>query len=383
VHTIDPVRWAATSARKAMALMLAMLGGAVLTSLGGCTYGVAHPFRTASGEGGSGGGDAGEIGADGGLPPPDAGPDQVFPCPPTKLVGYAVLDGGTFGAGADAATVTATTLAELRMYAGQVGPGIIRVSGTIEFPAQAMPVEVESDKTVVPGKIGDGLLGSGFIIKDKHNVIVRNLTIAKALAPYDAITIQSSVNVWVDHCDLSSELESPKGTYDGLVDIVHGSSNVTISWTRFHDHYNTSLVGHTDTVNSEDSGLAVTFHHNLFLRTPLGSPRARFGHVHLFNNHYDTVETYGIASVMDATLLIEGNVFDGVKEPIVTHLDGTDVDGTVADVRNLYDPTSTGPNVITTPPNTWKPPYNYLDAVDSTESVRVVVDSCAGVGKVP
>jgi pectate lyase len=363
-----------------MALVLVMWGGAVSTSLGGCTDGVAHPFRAASGEGGS---DAGEMDADGGLiPPPDASPDKVFPCP-TTLVGYATLDGGTIGAGDDAATFTATTLEELRMYAGQVGPSIVRVSGKIEFPAQAMPVEVESDKTLLPAKIGDGLQGSGFIIKDKHNVIVRNLTITKALAPYDAVTIQSSVNVWVDHCDLSSDLTSPKGTYDGLIDVVHGSSNVTISWTLFHDHYNTSLVGHTDTVNSEDLALAVTFHHNLFRNTPLGSPRARFGHVHLFNNHYDTVDTYAIASVMGATLRIENNVFDPVTGvPIETRLMGTDVDGFVADINNRYDPTS-GQNVITTQPSTWKPPYDYSGSLDSTDSVPAVVNSCAGVDKVP
>jgi pectate lyase len=366
-----------------MALLILMLGGTVaacvFSCLSGCTDGVAHPFGTFHT-------DAGAADADGGSPRPDAGPDATPITCPTKLVGYATLDGGTTGgAGPDAAVLTATTLDQLRMYANQVGPAIVRISGTIEIPdSPRMPVEVESDKTVIPVKVGDGLTGSGLLIKDKHNVIVRNLKITKAFAPYDAVTVQGSTNVWVDHCDLSSDLDMPKGTYDGLVDITHGSSNVTVSWNLFHDHFNTSLVGHTDTPNTEDAALAVTFHHNLFLRTPSGSPRARFGHVHLFSNHYVTVDTYGIASVMGATLLIEGNVFDQVMAPIVTHLDGTDLDGTVSDPsNNLYLPTGANVNLITTPPNSWRPPYVYADSVDSKEGVPVIVDSCAGIGRVP
>lgn len=31
-------------------------------------------------------------------------------------------------------------------------------------------------------------------------------------------------------------LTGDKDTYDGLLDITHGSDDVTVSWTKFHDH---------------------------------------------------------------------------------------------------------------------------------------------------
>jgi len=352
----------------------------------GCPDSIGYPFRTTDAGAGGVGGNGGTGGADAGPPPPDAGPDMApITCPTTKLVGYATLDGGTTGGG-DAVEYVVSTLEQLRIYAGLPTPAIVKINGTIAFDAAVTQVEIASDKTILPynNKVGDGLTGNGFIIKDNHNVIVRNITVSKALAPYDAITVQAAHNVWIDHCDLSSDTTMLKGTYDGLVDISHGSYNITVSWTLFHDHFDTSLVGHTDTVNTEDAALAVTFHHNRFLRVSAGSPRARFGHVHLFNNHYDTVDMYGIASVMGATLLVESNGFNNVGVPIRTHIDNTPVDGTVNDLMsadsNGYMPMPSN-NIITTAPNTWKPPYTY-DA-DSVESATFVVDKCAGAGNVP
>jgi pectate lyase len=47
------------------------------------------------------------------------------------------------------------------------------------------------------------------------NVIIRNLKIAKVLAPGDNIGIQQSNQVWVDHVDLSSDMDHDKDFYDG------------------------------------------------------------------------------------------------------------------------------------------------------------------------
>lgn len=63
------------------------------------------------------------------------------------------------------------------------------------------------------------------------------MKIAKVLADYgDAVTIQLSTNVWVDHCDLSGDETVGKDTYDGLVDLSHAADFVTISNTYFHNH---------------------------------------------------------------------------------------------------------------------------------------------------
>lgn len=66
------------------------------------------------------------------------------------------------------------------------------------------------------------------------------MKIAKVLADYgDAVTIQLSTNVWVDHCDLSGDETVGKDTYDGLVDLSHAADFVTISNTYFHNHVST------------------------------------------------------------------------------------------------------------------------------------------------
>jgi pectate lyase len=85
--------------------------------------------------------------------------------------------------------------------------------------------------------LNTALTGIGFYIKDSENVIMRNLKISKVKAANgDAIGIQASSNVWVDHCDLSSDMDNGKDYYDGLCDVTHASEYVTISNTYIHDH---------------------------------------------------------------------------------------------------------------------------------------------------
>jgi pectate lyase len=177
--------------------------------------------------------------------------------------------------------------------------------------------------------------------------------------------------------------------------VTHASDAVTISWNRFHDHINNagSLVGHSADNGAEDTGhLTVTYHHNLFLNIPTGSPRTRFGHIHVFDNYYLTVphdnlpvdNVYAIASASAATVLAESNFFAlPAGAPIVTHWEDTaNPDGTVWDLANDYDPMDRQSfNMITTPMSNWKPPYRYN--ADSADVVPVVINTCAGVGKVP
>lgn len=89
-------------------------------------------------------------------------------------------------------------------------------------------------------KTTTALTGIGLTINGQSNVIVRNLKISKVVADYgDAITIQASNNVWVDHVDLSSDLDHDKDYYDGLVDVTHACEWVTISNSYLHDHVST------------------------------------------------------------------------------------------------------------------------------------------------
>jgi pectate lyase len=90
------------------------------------------------------------------------------------------------------------------------------------------------------------------------NVIIRNIKISKVLAEAgDAIGIQASSQVWVDHVDLSSDRDHDKDYYDGLLDITHGCYGITVTWSKLYDHWKASLVGHSDSNGAEDVAIRV------------------------------------------------------------------------------------------------------------------------------
>lgn len=89
--------------------------------------------------------------------------------------------------------------------------------------------------------------------------------------------------MWVDHCDLSSDLDHDEGTYDSLLGITRGSDYLTITNNLFHDHYKTSLVGHSDQNGDQDKGkLHVTFANNHWRNVKSCAPSFRFGTGHIF-----------------------------------------------------------------------------------------------------
>ena len=194
-------------------------------------------------------------------------------------IGYATQNGGTTG-GSTGDQTTVSTLDDLISAAGADGAAIIIVDGEITGDEQ---VDISSDKTII-GASGSSLVGVGLRVKEESNVIIRNMKISKVLADAgDAITIQASSNVWIDHCDLSSDQDHDKDYYDGLCDITHGSDYVTVSNTYFHDHWKASLVGHSDSNEDEDSGnLIVTYANNYWSNVNSRGPSFRFGTGHIY-----------------------------------------------------------------------------------------------------
>ncbi|TKW52553.1 Pectate lyase plyB [Colletotrichum tanaceti] len=228
-------------------------------------------------------------------------------------IGYATQNGGTKG-GVGGTTTTVTNLAQLSAAANASGPGIVIIQGNIVGKAK---VQVGSDKTIV-GKTGSSLEGIGLTILGQKNVIVRNVKISKVEAAYgDAITIQLSKNVWVDHCDLSATRDGDKDFYDGLTDLSHAADWVTISHTHFHDHSKGSLVGHSDNNAAEDVGtLRVTYANNHFNNVRSRGPLLRFGTAHVYNQYYNTMDT-GLNTRMGAQALIQSSVFENVGKKAI------------------------------------------------------------------
>ncbi|GMG42178.1 unnamed protein product [Ambrosiozyma monospora] len=154
-----------------------------------------------------------------------------------SVFGYASLNGGTTG-GASGKSVTATSLKQLQSYCSQKGALTIYVSGAISGSGDT--VDVSSDKSVI-GKSGASLTNVGLSLDGVSNVIIQNLSISKVKGT-DAVRVQKSKNIWLDHLDVSSDQNHGKDYYDGLIDITHACDYITVSYVHFHDHEKTSLV---------------------------------------------------------------------------------------------------------------------------------------------
>jgi len=307
-------------------------------------------------------------------------PDTNMPPGPctADLVGFASLGDSTTG-GIGGPVMMPTTQAEMQTLADTDGPMIIRIQGVISLSAQ---IDLRTtDKTIEGVGMGSGFTGAGIRIKDTGNVIVRNLMISKALKN-DAITIENSNHVWVDHCDFSSDTTSPADTYDSLVDINHGADYVTVSWTKFHEHNrDVSFIGNSDDLTgnaANDPGhLHVTVHHNSFINVPSHTPSLRFGTAHVLNNYYKNIMLAAVVSRMGGQVLAERNYFVMVGTPLATQSDSP-MDGYLQDFDNSYDPKDgNGPNNLTQTSQT-SVPYQYTPT--PINQVPAQVMACAGTG---
>jgi pectate lyase len=272
---------------------------------------------------------------------------------------------GTTGGGS-AAPVTVTTASALASAAKSTAPAVIRVSGMITVSGMQ---KVTSNKTVIGVGSGSGITGGGLTLSGATNVIIQNLNFKDSSD--DAINVeQSSTKIWIDHNTLSH-------AHDGLLDIKRGSDFVTVSWNKFFNHDKTMLLGHSDDNGSQDRGhLRVTYHHNWFDGTTQRHPRVRFGDpVHVYNNYYAGVTSYGVASTMEAGVLVEGNYFENVKDPFHRG-EAASPPGALVARNNYLVNSGSGQQGGTVKAI----PYTYT--VDTPSGVKASVQNGAGVGKV-
>jgi pectate lyase len=300
------------------------------------------------------------------------------------MEGYATISGDGHGpttGGAGGPTVTVTSLSALESAAASSGPEIIRVNGLFSGSGE---VPVTSNKTIIGVGANSGLTGIGLSIQGKKganvfNVIVQNMNISKVAASTgdgDAVHIQYADHVWVDHNNLSSDMSHGKDFYDGLVDLTHASDFVSVSWNFLHDHFKVSLVGHSDSNGSEDTGhLHVTYYDNWFQNFDSRTPSLRFGTGHVYNNYFVNGST-GVDSREGAQMLVQNNVFSGVKTPIETCCESK-VDGFVNQSGNNF---GSGTNHITQTGSFTSPPYSFT--LISASQVQSTVTAGAGTGKI-
>jgi pectate lyase len=281
------------------------------------------------------------------------------------LIGFATVNYEITG-GNGGETVVVSNYSQLSNYALADDPYIIKVEGTITGSGM---MEINGNKTIVG--IGQSALisGFGFNISGVSNVIVRNLSFKEAID--DAINVQTSEYVWIDHCSFSDG-------YDGLVDIKRAANYITVSWNKFSNHIKTCLLGHSNSNGAQDIGkLKVTYHHNWFNGTDQRHPRVRFGECHVFNNYYNDIGTYGIASTCEAEVLVESNYFKNVENPAVTGGLGIESPpGYINNINNYFEnsgsPTESG--------SVFDPKDYYGYIPDNAEDIDSIVQTYAGAG---
>lgn len=279
--------------------------------------------------------------------------------PDFKLVGYGAVAANGISAvtgGAGGAVVTVRTLAELEAWAADreknTTPQILQINGRISSAEGALITIKNGANITIEGVGKTGALQNvGLNIRDYQNVIVRNLTIHEVLYPNDALTLDNVQHGWVTRCELYSKIGEGIGvdTYDGLLDIKKGSASITISWNYLHHHMKCSLIGHTDNTGQQeaDSKIRVTYHHNWFSNTDGRNPSLRFGAVHMFNNVFEDITDYGIATRVGAHAKLENNIYHNVKLPMSTDkfpVDGLP-NGYICETGNVLSGT-TGAKVI-------------------------------------
>jgi pectin lyase len=182
------------------------------------------------------------------------------------------------------------------------------------------PLLVGSNKTVIGVGATAGIKGKGLKLQGVRNVIVRNLTISDInqgiIFAGDAVTINDVDHVWIDHNRFHNiGRQMIAGGYEP-------ARNVTISWNDFdgnntYSHYCNGK--HYWNVLLLSKAQAVTLSHNWFHdfsgRAPKIGGDATI--VHVVNNYFQDGSWHALDVADPARVLVEGNVFENVKLPVM------------------------------------------------------------------
>ncbi|MBN2037369.1 MAG: T9SS type A sorting domain-containing protein [Chitinispirillaceae bacterium] len=282
----------------------------------------------------------------------------------------AVADGyaeGTTGGG-NASPKTVSSASDFKNAVGNNNAAVIIVSGRLNVGE----VSIGSNKTIVGANASSGLYG-GRIKVGGTNYIFQNLTIGPSST--DAMELSGATKAFIHKCEFWDGA-------DGSLDIVRQSDYVTVSWCKFYyvnqtEHRNTILIGNGDDVTADEGKLHVTMHHNWFAeKCDQRMPRVRFGHVHIYNNYYNsTGSLYCIGTGVHCRIRVENSHFDDVNTPWQDY-SGMANDGQIgwADLKF-----SNGASQPTYAPNkfpVFTPPYSF--SMDKVEDVMGIVRAGAG-----
>jgi pectate lyase len=319
--------------------------------------------------------------------------------------GFASQNGGTTG-GAGGRTVRATTGTAIHealcTRASSSTPIIIEVEGTINHANTAKVsgtscntaagvIELKQISNVSIVGVGKGAVFDqlGIHIREARNIIVQNVTVRnvkKSGSPTsnggDAIGMESNVrNVWVDHVTLEASGGESEG-YDGLFDMKANTQYVTLSYSILRNSGRGGLVGSSE---SDLSNGFVTYHHNLYENIDSRAPLLRGGTGHMFNNHYNRLNSSGINSRAGAKAKVENNYFQNSKDVLGTFY--TTAAGTWQVAGNVFNqvtwskPSSDYKPAGPDPKSTTTVGIPYAYSLDGAACVPATVSRTAGANK--
>jgi pectate lyase len=273
---------------------------------------------------------------------------------------------GTTGGG-NAMPVTVSSAAEFTTLAAADVPAVIVVDGRLNTG----DIAVGSNKTIIGKDTTAGLFG-GRVRVEGTNCIFQNLTIGPSGT--DAMELSGATNVFIHKCEFFDG-------GDGLLDIVRQSDFITVSWCRFYyvnqtTHKSVMLIGNSDLDFADSTRLHVTLHHNWYAENcDIYMPRVRFGHVHIYNNYYNSIgNTYCIGVGVYSRIRVENTLFDSVNGAW-GDLGGLANDGRIGWQGLVFENTST-PTYATNAFPVFVPPYTY--SMDPAGEVKAMVRSGAG-----
>jgi unsaturated rhamnogalacturonyl hydrolase len=152
---------------------------------------------------------------------------------------------------------------------------VFRVSGTIELESDLV---ISSPYITIAGQTapGDGICLKNYLLKIKrtHNVVVRFLRVRPGIAggnPDDAINIDHSRYVIVDHCSASWSTDEVLNTW-------HGSHDITVQWCLASEPLNNSIHRPGHGYAASIGGKRASYHHNLLANAAGRNPSVSAGY---------------------------------------------------------------------------------------------------------
>ncbi|GJP30180.1 hypothetical protein CLOM_g22948 [Closterium sp. NIES-68] len=244
---------------------------------------------------------------------------------------------------------------------------------------------VRSD-TTIDGRGATVKINGPMAVYRSRNVIIHNVAIGNAKGNTDALHIRNSSRVWVDHCKVTN-------AYRGTIDVVKGSTNVTISNCFIRNFGFTMLLGAADN-DTFDQQMRVTVYRNWFAGSGQRQPHGRWGKIHVANNLYTNWTYYCLGGRVHANIRSDRNIFiagKGRKEvtpwfgPQSPSIPGFDNTPTIRSFNDSLRNGATFHVFLGTPPKpTFVPPYK-LPLHTADDALRAFVTKNAGprVGSAP